>query len=97
VLDIGICNQSTILQTCAEGKAAALSASSTGPMIYLGKRTDFVADSVTPRVHLMLAVPRPLRLGRILTMVTMMGVGCIILIDSAKVEKEYFGRYASTI
>lgn len=92
MLDIGICDKSTVLKSCVDSKTAAPSVSFTGSTIYFGKRTEFVADSPIPRVHLMLAVPRPLRLGRILTMVTMMGVGRIILIGSAKVEKEYFGR-----
>ena len=45
-----------------------------------------------PQVDLILAVPRPLRLERLLSVVSCQGVGRIILIGAKKVEKDFFGR-----
>jgi hypothetical protein len=44
-----------------------------------------------PQIDLILAVPRPLRLERILTNTAMMGLGRLILVDAEKVEKDFFG------
>ena len=46
-----------------------------------------------PLIDIILAVPRPLRLERLLPVLSMMGVGKIILIDAEKVEKDYFGSH----
>ena len=46
-----------------------------------------------PLVDLMLAVPRPLRLERLLPVISMMGVRKLILIDAEKVEKDFFGYF----
>ncbi|CAN0381249.1 unnamed protein product, partial [Discosporangium mesarthrocarpum] len=46
-----------------------------------------------PRVALMLAVPRPLQLERILPMVSSLGVRTLILTNASKVEKMYFGSH----
>jgi RsmE family RNA methyltransferase len=46
-----------------------------------------------PVVDLILAVPRPLRLERLIPIITSMGVGRIILVGAAKVEKDYFGSH----
>jgi len=78
VLDVGIYDHGVVLKPSAKE-------SSTGPLIYMGHRSELYRAPV-PRIDLMLAVPRPLRLGRILTTVAMMGVGCIVLTDAAKVE-----------
>lgn len=45
-----------------------------------------------PIIDLVLAVPRPLRLERLLPIISCMGVGKLILIGAAKVEKDYFGK-----
>ena len=44
-----------------------------------------------PQIDLILALPRPLRLERILTTTAMMGLGRLILVDAEKVEKDFFG------
>ena len=44
-----------------------------------------------PDVDLILAVPRPLRLERILPVVSCMGVRRLFLVGAEKVEKDYFG------
>lgn len=49
--------------------------------------------SVTPPVSLILALPRPLQLGRILPMVAQMGVDELVLTSAAKVPKDYFGSH----
>lgn len=50
-------------------------------------------SSDTPRVSLLLALPRPLQLGRILPMVSQLGVDQLILTNAKKVPKDYFGSH----
>ena len=45
------------------------------------------------RVDLMLALPRPLQLQRMLPMIAQLGVGTLVLTAAAKVEKDYFGSH----
>jgi len=45
------------------------------------------------RVSLLLAVPRPLRLERLLPVVACMGVQKLVLLQAAKVELDYFGSH----
>lgn len=51
------------------------------------------APPLRPRVDLLLAVPRPLQLERILPVVSSLGIGTLILAGAAKVEKGYFGSH----
>lgn len=44
-------------------------------------------------VSLILALPRPLQLGRILPMISQLGVNHLILTSAKKVPKEYFGSH----
>lgn len=46
-----------------------------------------------PRVDLILALPRPLQLQRMLPMIAQLGVDNLILTNAAKVEKDYFGSH----
>jgi len=46
-----------------------------------------------PPVSLILALPRPLQLGRMLPMIAQMGVDELILTDAQKVPKDYFGSH----
>ncbi|CAN0098806.1 unnamed protein product, partial [Phaeothamnion confervicola] len=45
------------------------------------------------RVDLLLAVPRPLQLERILAVVSQMGVGTLVLANASKVSPDYFGSH----
>lgn len=47
----------------------------------------------TPPVSLILALPRPLALGRMLPMISQMGVEKLVLTEARKVPKEYFGSH----
>ncbi len=47
----------------------------------------------TPQISLMLALPRPLALARVLPMISMMGVDHLILTSAQKVPKDYFGSH----
>ena len=40
-----------------------------------------------------LAVPRPLRLERILSVISCIGVGNLVLTGASKVQNDYFGSY----
>ncbi|CAM9161963.1 unnamed protein product [Ectocarpus sp. 4 AP-2014] len=52
-----------------------------------------VPDEQRPKVALMLAVPRPLQLERILPVVASLGVTTIVLCQAKKVPKFYFGSH----
>jgi len=45
-----------------------------------------------PAVDLVLAVPRPLRLQRIIPIIACLGVDNLILINARKVEGDFFGK-----
>lgn len=49
--------------------------------------------SDTASVSLLLALPRPLQLGRILPMVSQLGIDQLILTNAKKVPKDYFGSH----
>lgn len=53
------------------------------------------ADEVLakPPVSLLLALPRPLALGRMLPMISQMGVETLVLTEARKVPKDYFGSH----
>jgi 16S rRNA U1498 N3-methylase RsmE len=46
-----------------------------------------------PLIDLILAVPRPLRLERLIPIISCLGVNRLILIGAKKVEKDYFGIF----
>jgi 16S rRNA U1498 N3-methylase RsmE len=46
-----------------------------------------------PAVSLILALPRPLQLGRMLPMIAQLGVDHIVLTSAAKVPRDYFGSH----
>lgn len=50
-------------------------------------------SSSTPQVSLLLALPRPLQLARLLPMISQIGVDHLILCTANKVPKEYFGSH----
>ena len=49
--------------------------------------------SDVPSVSLLLALPRPLQLGRILPMVSQLGIDQLVLTNAKKVPKDYFGSH----
>ena len=51
------------------------------------------SEADTPPVSLLLALPRPLQLGRILPMVAQLGIDQLILTNARKVPKDYFGSH----
>lgn len=65
------------------------------PRTYLSTQSssDKGLDDETPRVSLLLALPRPLQLSRILPMVSQLGVDQLILTNAVKVPKDYFGSH----
>jgi hypothetical protein len=59
-------------------------------LVNVGKKDDLQPVS-RQQVSLILAVPRPLRLERILPIVSCLGVKTLALVGARKVEKDYFG------
>ncbi len=58
--------------------------------VNLGPASSLRCNEV-PRVDLILACPRPIRLERLLPVIACMGVGRLILVGASKVEKSYWG------
>ena len=58
-------------------------------------KTEAARTSTTRRcpVSLLLALPRPLQLGRLLPMITQLGIHHLILTSARKVPKDYFGSH----
>ena len=54
---------------------------------------DPVREDCRPRVDVLLAMPRPLQFGRLLTMLSSMGVGTLWATGAAKVERRYFSSH----
>ncbi|VEU34103.1 unnamed protein product [Pseudo-nitzschia multistriata] len=54
-------------------------------------RSSAASDPI--RVSLLLALPRPLQIGRILPMISQIGVDHLVLTSAAKVPKDYFGSH----
>ena len=46
-----------------------------------------------PAVSLILALPRPIALGRMLPMISQMGIDTLVLTEARKVPKDYFGSH----
>lgn len=61
-------------------------------LIDLGKRSQLYLNK-KPQVDIILALPRPQKLERLLPIMSCLGVGRIILIQAKKVVKDYFGTY----
>ena len=61
------------------------------PLTTLFNATQTTQD--IPPVSLLLALPRPLQLGRILPMISQFGVDHLVLCNAKKVPKDYFGSH----
>lgn len=95
VVDGGITDSATV-QWMADGKdAPTKSGKPPGPLkISLRNLSDAeAAFTEESKVSLMLALPRPLALSRILPMIAQMGVDELILTTAQKVPKDYFGSH----
>lgn len=53
---------------------------------------DNVVPTVPPDIDLILALPRPQKLERLLPIISCLGVTNLHLVSAVKVEKAYFGR-----
>ncbi len=61
--------------------------------ISLGSYESLTKSIDTPYIDLILAVPRPLRLERLLPIIASLGIRRLYLIAANKVEKDYFGSH----
>lgn len=85
VVDVGMTNDARIEQLCEQN----------GITISLGKKSSLYSTS-RPCVDLILAVPRPLRLEKLIPVIATLGVGKVVLIQANKVPKDYFGKSQSS-
>lgn len=60
--------------------------------VALGRVNELIKVTSRPGIDLILAAPRPLRLERIIPIVSCLGVHRIAIIGANKVEKDYFGK-----
>lgn len=63
--------------------------------ISLGNKNDIESTSLIniPNIDLILAIPRPLRLEKLLSVISCIGISKLILIGCKKVQKDYFGSH----
>jgi RsmE family RNA methyltransferase len=73
--------------------ARMISCNKSNMTMSLGNPSTLAVARKPPSVDMLLAVPRPLRLERLLPVVSCMGVNRLVLVDAAKVEKDYFGSH----
>ncbi len=62
-------------------------------LVRLSNLSSMAAQSDQILVSLILALPRPLQLGRMLPMISQMGVDQLVLTGARKVPKDYFGSH----
>lgn len=82
IIDVGLTNHSSILHCSTD----------TGLVVNLGSKNDLYLNEA-PSVDIILAVPRPLRLERIIPVISCLGVNRIFLVGGEKVQKDYFGSH----
>ncbi|KAL7572109.1 hypothetical protein ACA910_001746 [Epithemia clementina (nom. ined.)] len=58
-----------------------------------GNGTKIGSEPISINVSLILALPRPLQLNRVLPMISQMGVDHLVLTGASKVPKDYFGSH----
>jgi len=83
IVDIGMNNECYIIKNDKNN----------GISINLGNIKDMNTNKLSCSVDLVLAVPRPLRLERLLPVISCIGVSNLILTGGEKVEKDYFGSH----
>ena len=62
-----------------------------GITINLGSKEN-IYTTPAPKIDLLLALPRPQKLEKLLPIISCLGVRNIFLVDACKVEKDYFGK-----
>jgi 16S rRNA U1498 N3-methylase RsmE len=93
IVNVGMTNTAMILDSIDINRGTypdTTTAIATTMKISLGKRKDLQTVSKPP-ITLILAAPRPLRLERILPVVSTLGVNHIAIIGAEKVQKDYLG------
>ena len=97
VLDGGSTNTATVqwLQSSAGGASADATVKQSKLSLQLGKASELLHPhpQARPAIDLLLAMPRPLQLGRLLPAVASMGVGTIWVTGARRVEKSYFSSH----
>lgn len=83
IVNRGINNNCTLLHKDKVGQC----------IISLGNGVKDIKPTSKSNVDLILAVPRPLRLERLLTVISCMGVNKLFLTGAIKVEADYFGSH----
>jgi len=94
----GLVTDEAEIQWIPEGKIKKAEPTKNGDppgslQIALNSLTPIDTTDLKPRVSLILALPRPLALARLLPMIAQMGVQDLILTQAQKVPKDYFGSH----
>ena len=90
-LDVGDTFKSGVLNVGVTNNASVVEISDSKMKISLGYLNDLISNE-RPQIDLILAIPRPLRLERILSVVSCLGVGKLVLTGANKVQNDYFGK-----
>eukprot|EP00320_Phaeocystis_rex_P003707 CAMPEP_0119088048 /NCGR_PEP_ID=MMETSP1178-20130426/144056_1 /TAXON_ID=33656 /ORGANISM="unid sp, Strain CCMP2000" /LENGTH=259 /DNA_ID=CAMNT_0007071303 /DNA_START=154 /DNA_END=933 /DNA_ORIENTATION=+ len=89
VIDMGRSDAATVRWVGAGGKDPAL-------RLELGAADELLCTTPElerPRVDLLLAMPRPLQFGRLLPMISSLGVGTLWVTEATKTEKMFFSSH----
>ena len=86
VVDVGMTESAKISDIVSNPKGIMQSIS-----IDLGSKDNLYINK-RPKINIILAVPRPQKLERLLPIISCLGVRNIFLIQARKVEKDYFGK-----
>lgn len=72
-------------------ESARVESVDSGVTIYMSN-VENIVSTAPPAVDLILALPRPQKLERLLPIISCLGVANLHLVSAAKVEKAYFGK-----
>lgn len=89
VINRGICDSGSVLQLPTDGEEGS---ELQKVVIHIGQASQLQVVKAMP-VDLILAVPRPLRLERVIPIIACLGVRRLFLVGAKKVEKPYFGSH----
>jgi 16S rRNA (uracil1498-N3)-methyltransferase len=93
VVDIGITDKATVHFSPPQELEERIGKESSGVIwVNLGQSTALIQRE-KPRIDLLLALPRPQRLRKLIPVISCLGVHRLVLVNADKVENDYFGEF----
>jgi 16S rRNA U1498 N3-methylase RsmE len=93
IVDIGITDKATVHFSSPQEQEERIGKESSGVIwVNLGQSSALIHRE-KPRIDLLLALPRPPRLRKLIPVISCLGVHRIVLVNAEKVESDYFGEF----